>query len=93
MNSINYQQYKEFRCDKCSDKYCARYGSYSDRTSCRFHYWEKDENGIIMCRDCKKCLLRLVLKIVIILVGKMFVVLLVQFYKLFKMIKLYFTND
>ena len=54
MNSINYQQYKEFRCDKCSYKYCARYGSYSDRTSCRFHYWEKDENGIIMCRDCKK---------------------------------------
>ena len=54
MNSINYQQYKEFRCDKCSDKYCARYGSYSDRTSCRFHYWEKDKNGIIMCRDCKK---------------------------------------
>ena len=37
MNSINYQQYKEFRCDKCSDKYFARYGSYSDRTSCRFH--------------------------------------------------------
>ena len=54
MNSINYQQYKEFRCDKCSDKYFARYGSYSDRTSCRFHYWEKDENEIVMCRDCKR---------------------------------------
>ena len=54
MNSVNYQEYKEFRCDKCDDKYYSRYGSYSDRTSCRFHFWEKDENGIVMCRDCKK---------------------------------------
>jgi len=54
MNSINYQQYKEFRCDKCNDTYCSRYGNYSDRTSCRFHFWEKDENGIVMCRDCKR---------------------------------------
>ena len=23
-------------------------------TSCRFHFWEKDENGIVMCRDCKR---------------------------------------
>jgi len=55
MNSINYQEYTEFRCDKCNDKYYARYGSYSDRTSCRYHFWERDEDGIVVCRDCKKC--------------------------------------
>ncbi len=54
MNSINYQEYTEFRCDKCSDRYYARYGSYSDRTSCRFHFWEKEADGKVICRDCKK---------------------------------------
>lgn len=54
MNHINYKEYKEFRCDKCNDKYCSRYGSYSDRTSCRYHYWEKESDGQVICRDCKK---------------------------------------
>ena len=56
MNSIKYHEYKEFRCEKCNDTYCARHGSYSDRTSCRFHYWEKDLDGRTICRDCKKYL-------------------------------------
>ena len=54
MNGINYQEYKEFRCDKCNDRYYARYGCYSDRTSCRFHFWEKEADGSVFCRDCKK---------------------------------------
>ena len=54
MNGINYQEYTEFRCTKCNDRYSARYGSYSDRTSCRFHLWEEEPDGSIVCRDCKK---------------------------------------
>ena len=54
MNSINYHEYTEFRCDKCGDRYYARYGAYSDRTSCRYHFWEKEADGSTFCRDCKK---------------------------------------
>ena len=54
MNSIRYHEYKQFKCEKCNDTYCARHGSYSDRTSCRFHCWEKEADGSVVCRDCKR---------------------------------------
>ena len=52
MNSINYHEYSQYTCDKCKDTYSARYARFSDRTSCRYHYYIIYDNEII-CRDCK----------------------------------------
>lgn len=52
MNSINYHEYSEYKCDKCKDCYPARYATISDRTSCRNHYYIIYKNQEI-CRDCK----------------------------------------
>ena len=52
MNGINYHEYSQYTCDKCKDTYSARYARFSDRTSCRYHYYIIYDNEII-CRDCK----------------------------------------
>jgi hypothetical protein len=52
MNSTNYHEYSNYKCEKCKDTYSARYARVSDRTSCRYHYYIIYDNEII-CRDCK----------------------------------------
>ncbi len=54
MNNLKYSKYTMYRCDKCNDQYQARYARFSDRTSCRYHFWIKEPDGSFICRDCKK---------------------------------------